>query len=79
MHQDGTVLRVAHIDEGPLDAKNIVLCMHGEPSWSYLYRKMIPKFVADGHRVIAPDLVASVAATNPRPPATTPTNDTWRG
>ena len=57
VHQDGTVLRVAHIDEGPRDAKNIVLCMHGEPSWSYLYRKMIPKFVADGHRVIAPDLV----------------------
>ena len=51
------VLRIAHIDAGPRDAKNVVLCMHGEPSWSYLYRKMIPVLVGAGHRVIAPDLV----------------------
>lgn len=54
---DGTALRVAHIDTGPALSDNVVLCMHGEPSWSYLYRKMIPIFVAAGHRVVAPDLV----------------------
>ena len=50
-------LRIAHYEAGPRDATTTVLCMHGEPSWSYLYRKMIPVFTAAGHRVIAPDLV----------------------
>ncbi|NCV96588.1 MAG: alpha/beta fold hydrolase [Acidimicrobiia bacterium] len=54
---DSTILRIAHIDEGPRDSAATVLCMHGEPSWSYLYRKMIPVFVAAGHRVVAPDLI----------------------
>ena len=54
--QDGGTLRVHYLDEGPADGAP-VLCMHGEPSWSYLYRKMIPLLVAAGHRVIAPDLV----------------------
>jgi haloalkane dehalogenase len=54
--QDGGTLRVHYLDEGPRDG-SIVLCMHGEPSWSYLYRKMLPLLVAAGHRVIAPDLV----------------------
>ena len=54
--QDGGSLRVHYLDEGPADAAPI-LCLHGEPSWSYLYRKMIPLLVAAGHRVIAPDLV----------------------
>ena len=49
-------LRIAHIDEGPADA-DAVLLMHGEPTWSFLYRKMIPVLVAAGHRIIAPDLV----------------------
>jgi haloalkane dehalogenase len=49
-------LRIAHIDEGPRDAP-VVLLMHGEPTWSYLYRKMIPVLVAAGLRVVAPDLV----------------------
>ncbi|MFZ4478718.1 MAG: haloalkane dehalogenase [Rhodoferax sp.] len=49
-------LRVAYIDEGPRDAP-VVLLMHGEPSWSYLYRKMIPVLLAAGYRVVAPDLV----------------------
>ena len=48
--------RVHYLDEGPRDAKPILL-MHGEPSWCYLYRKMIPVLVAAGHRCIAPDLV----------------------
>ena len=49
-------LRIAYIDEGPCDAAPVLL-MHGEPTWSYLYRKMIPGLLAAGHRVIAPDLV----------------------
>ncbi len=49
-------LRIAHIDEGPATADPVLL-MHGEPAWSFLYRKMIPVLVAAGHRVIAPDLV----------------------
>jgi haloalkane dehalogenase len=53
---DGTALRLAHVDEGPTDA-DPVLCLHGEPSWSYLYRRMIPPLVDAGHRVVAPDLV----------------------
>jgi haloalkane dehalogenase len=53
---DGGTLRVHYLDEGPADAAP-VLCMHGEPSWSYLYRTMIPLLTAAGHRVIAPDLV----------------------
>ena len=49
-------LRIAYIDEGPRDAAPVLL-MHGEPTWSFLYRKMIPGLVAAGHRVIAPDLI----------------------
>ena len=49
-------LRMAYIDEGSKDAETTFLCLHGEPSWSYLYRKMIPVFTEAGHRVIAPDL-----------------------
>ena len=56
---DGTTdtLRVAHYETGPADGATTILVMHGEPSWSYLYRKMMSAFVAKGHRVIAPDLV----------------------
>ena len=49
-------LRIAYIDEGPRTAP-VVLLMHGEPSWSYLYRKMIPVLLQAGYRVVAPDLV----------------------
>ena len=49
-------LRVHYLDEGPADAAPVLL-MHGEPSWCFLYRHMIPALVAAGHRVIAPDLV----------------------
>jgi len=49
-------LRVHYLDEGPRDAPPVLL-MHGEPSWSYLYRHMIPVLVGAGHRVVAPDLV----------------------
>ncbi len=53
---EGGTLRVAYLDEGPADAAPVLL-LHGEPSWSYLYRTVIPGLVAAGHRVIAPDLV----------------------
>ncbi len=53
---EGGNLRVHYLDEGPGDGP-IVLLMHGEPSWSYLYRKMIPTLVAAGYRCIAPDLI----------------------
>ena len=48
--------RIHYLDEGPADAAPILL-IHGEPTWSYLFRKMIPVLTAAGHRVIAPDLV----------------------
>jgi haloalkane dehalogenase len=53
---DGTALRIHYVDEGPTSA-NPVLLMHGEPSWSFLYRKIIERLAARGHRVVAPDLV----------------------
>ena len=51
-----TGLRMHYVDEGPADAETVFLCIHGEPSWSYLFRKMIPVFTGAGHRVIAPDM-----------------------
>ncbi|MAE97375.1 MAG: haloalkane dehalogenase [Deltaproteobacteria bacterium] len=53
---EGGSLRIHHLDEGAGDGE-VILCLHGQPSWSYLYRKMIPVFVAAGYRVIAPDFV----------------------
>ena len=53
---DGTALRLHYIDEGPRDAAPVLL-LHGEPSWSYLYRKFVPDLTAKGHRVVAPDLI----------------------
>jgi len=53
---DGTSLRIHYLDEGPRDAAPVLL-LHGEPSWSYLYRKFVPPLTAAGHRVIAPDLI----------------------
>jgi pimeloyl-ACP methyl ester carboxylesterase len=50
-------LRVHYLDEGPRDATTTVLCLHGQPTWSYLYRKMLPVFIAAGQRVVAPDLL----------------------
>ncbi len=49
--------RIHYLDEGPRQAATVLLSLHGEPSWSYLYRNMIPLFVAEGHRVVAPDLL----------------------
>ncbi len=50
----GDGMKMHYVDEGHGD---LVLLLHGEPSWSYLYRKMIPIFVKNGFRVIAPDLI----------------------
>lgn len=52
----GQELRMAYVDEGPRDGRPVLL-LHGEPSWSYLYRGVIPILVNSGHRVLAPDLV----------------------
>lgn len=48
-------LRMHYIDVGPKNSKEVFLCLHGQPTWSYLYRKMIPIFLKIGIRVIAPD------------------------
>lgn len=53
---EGGRIRVHYLDEGPHDAAPVLL-LHGEPSWSYLYRHMIPALSAAGHRVFTPDLV----------------------
>jgi haloalkane dehalogenase len=53
---EGGSLRMAYVEAGPADGP-VVLCLHGEPSWSFLYRKMIPVLAAGGLRVVAPDLV----------------------
>ncbi len=52
----GDGLKMHYVDEGKPEGE-VVLLLHGEPSWSYLYRKMIPIFAEAGYRVIAPDLI----------------------
>jgi haloalkane dehalogenase len=54
--EDGARVRMAFVDEGPAQARPVLL-LHGEPSWSYLYRNMIPPLLDAGLRVIAPDLI----------------------
>ena len=53
---DGGALRMHYVDAGPPEAAPI-LCLHGQPTWSYLYRKMIPPLADAGHRVVAPDFI----------------------
>lgn len=57
-------LRMAYIDEGPRDGQ-VVLLLHGEPSWSFLYRKMIPILTNAGYRVIAPDMIGMGRSDKP--------------
>lgn len=59
-------LRLHYLDEGPRDAPLTWLCLHGNPSWSYLYRKMIPVFLSAGHRVVAPDLIGFGKSDKPK-------------
>jgi haloalkane dehalogenase len=62
-------LRIHYLDEGPRTAPPVLL-LHGEPTWSYLYRKMIPPLVAAGHRCIAPDYAGFGKSDKP-------THDAW--
>jgi len=59
-------LRLHYLDEGPRDAPVTWLCLHGNPAWSYLYRHMIPVFLAAGHRVVAPDLIGFGKSDKPK-------------
>jgi len=59
-------LRMHYLDEGPPDADRVYLCLHGNPAWSYLYRKMIPVFLQAGHRVVAPDMVGFGKSDKPK-------------
>jgi pimeloyl-ACP methyl ester carboxylesterase len=58
-------LRLHYLDEGPGDAAQVFLCLHGEPTWSYLYRRMVPVFTAAGHRVVAPDFLGFGCSDKP--------------
>ncbi len=59
-------LRMHYLDEGPRDAPLTWLCLHGNPAWSYLYRRMIPVFLQAGGRVVAPDLVGFGKSDKPK-------------
>jgi len=65
--QDGGTLRMAWVEDGPADGP-VVLLLHGEPSWSFLYRRMIPILAAAGLRAIAPDLVGFGRSDKPADP-----------
>lgn len=65
---DGDTLRMHYLDEGPADAAPVLL-LHGEPTWCYLYRKMIPVLVDAGHRVVVPDLVGFGRSDKPTAPS----------
>ncbi len=60
-------LRMHYLDEGQAKPGGLTyLCLHGNPAWSYLYRKMIPEFLAAGHRVVAPDLIGFGKSDKPK-------------
>jgi tRNA(adenine34) deaminase len=59
-------LRMHYLDEGAPAANVTWLCLHGNPAWSYLYRKMLPVFLAAGHRVVAPDLIGFGKSDKPK-------------
>lgn len=59
-------LRMHHLDEGPTAAPLTWLCLHGNPAWSYLYRKMIPVFLKSGARVVASDLIGFGRSDKPK-------------
>ncbi|MFT3776890.1 MAG: tRNA adenosine(34) deaminase TadA [Ottowia sp.] len=59
-------LRLHYLDEGPADAPLTWLCLHGNPVWSYLWRRMIPVWTAAGHRVVAPDLIGFGRSDKPK-------------
>ena len=55
--------RVHYLDEGPREGR-VVLCLHGEPSWSFLYRKMVPVLSSHGYRVIVPDFIGQLQSVD---------------
>ena len=59
-------LRMHYVDEGPRAASHTFLCLHGQPTWAYLYRRMIPAFLGAGARVVAPDLYGFGRSDKPR-------------
>jgi tRNA(adenine34) deaminase len=59
-------LRMHYLDEGSTDSTRTWLCLHGNPAWSYLYRKMIPVFLAQGDRVVAPDMIGFGKSDKPK-------------
>ena len=59
-------LRMHYLDEGPTQAPRTWLCLHGNPTWSYLYRRMLPVFLAAGDRVVAPDLIGFGKSDKPK-------------
>jgi tRNA(adenine34) deaminase len=59
-------LRLHYLDEGPRDAPRTWLCLHGNPAWSYLYRHMLPVWLAAGDRVVAPDLIGFGKSDKPK-------------
>ena len=64
--------RMAYADEGPRDAAVTALCLHGNPTWGYLYRHMIPVFTAAGLRVVVPDLIGFGRSDKP-------VDEAWHG
>jgi haloalkane dehalogenase len=61
-------LRMHYVDDGTADATETVLMLHGEPSWSYLYRTMVPPIVSAGHRCVVPDLIGFGRSDKPAEP-----------
>ena len=61
-------LRMHYVDEGPRRSRSTVVMLHGEPSWSFLYRKMISRVAASGLRVVAPDLIGFGRSDKPGQP-----------
>ena len=66
---DDAALRLHYGDEGPRGAPVTALCLHGNPTWGYLYRHMIPVFAAAGLRVVVPDLIGFGRSDKPLDPA----------
>ena len=67
IREAGLKLRIHYLDEGPISADPVLL-MHGEPSWSFLYRKIVAPLASKGHRVLAPDLVGFGRSDKPSEP-----------
>lgn len=59
-------LRLHYLDEGPKDADTVFVCLHGSPTWSYAYRKMIAVWLKAGHRIVAPDLIGFGKSDKPK-------------